>query len=125
MIHHGASWRKKARFAALVLTVAALPSAYFDGAAVQAQSIMRSPNLNIGARVPTMTVTPRINPNVGGLAVTGIDRTGNLRTRPACSYAYRDADGGCSGQPGASTGGGGGAASAKNKSSGPRRNVAQ
>jgi subtilisin family serine protease len=88
---------------------------------------MRSPNLNIGARVPTMsTVAPRINPNVGGLAVTGIDRTSNLRTRPACSYAYRDADGGCSGQPGASTGGGGsGAASAKNKSSGPRRNVAQ
>jgi hypothetical protein len=130
MIHHGASWRKKARFAALVLTIAALPSAYFVGAAVQAQSIMRSPNLNIGARVPTMTtVTPRINPNVGGLAVTGLDRTGpNLRTRPACSYAYRDADGGCSGQPGASTGGGGsgsGAASAKNKSSGPRRNVAQ
>jgi Subtilase family len=127
MIHHGASWRNKARFAALVLTLAALPSVYFVGAAVQAQSIMRSPNLNIGARVPTLsTLTPRINPNVGGLAVTGIDRTLNLRTRPACSYAYRDADGGCSGQPGASTGGGGsGAASAKNKSSGPRRNVAQ
>jgi hypothetical protein len=127
MIHHGASWRKKARFAALVLIIAALPSAYFVGAAVQAQSIMRSPNLNIGARVPTMsTVTPRINPNVGGLAVTGIDRTGpNLRTRPACSYAYRDSDGGCSGQPGASTGSGSGAASAKNKGSGPRRNVVQ
>jgi subtilisin family serine protease len=128
MIHHGASWRTKARRAALVLTIAALPSAYFVSAAVQAQSIMRSPNLNIGARVPTMTtVTPRINPNIAGTAVTGIDRTGpNLRTRPACSYAYRDADGGCSGQPGASTGGGGGgAASAKNKSSGPRRNVAQ
>ena len=128
MIKHGVSWRMKARRAALVLTIAALPSAYLVGAAVQAQSIMRSPNLNIGARVPTMsTVTPRINPNVGGLAVTGIDRTGpNLRTRPACSYAYRDSDGDCSGQPGASTGGGGsGAVSAKNKGSGPRRNVAQ
>jgi Subtilase family len=128
MVHDGANWRSRAWHAVLALSVAALPLAYFDGAAVQAQSIMRSPNLNIGARVPTMTtVTPRINPNVGGLAVTGIDRTGpNLRTRPACSYAYRDADGGCSGQPGASTGGGGsGAASAKNKSSGPRRNVAQ
>jgi subtilisin family serine protease len=61
------------------------------------------------------------------LAVTGIDRTTpNLRTRPACSYAYRDSDGGCSGQPGTSAGGGGsGAVSAKNKGSGPRRNVAQ
>jgi Subtilase family len=128
MIHHGVSWRMKARRAALVLTIAALPSAYFVGAAVQAQSIMRSPNLNIGARVQTMTtVTPRINPNVGSLAVTGIDRTGpNLRTRPACGYAYRDSDGGCSGEPAASTGGGGGgAASAKNKGSGPRRSVAQ
>jgi hypothetical protein len=128
MIHHGASWRTKAWRAALVLAVVASPSAYFVGSAVQAQSIMRSPNLNIGARVPTMTtVTPRINPNVAGTAVTGIDRTGpNLRTTPACSYAYRDSDGGCSGQPGSSAGGGGsGAASAKNKGSGPRRNVAQ
>jgi Subtilase family len=122
MIHHGANWRKKARFAALALAVAALPTAYFVGFAAQAQSIMRSPNLNIGARVPSMTtVTPRINPNIG------IDTTGpNLRTRPACAYAYRDSDGGCSGQPGSSAGGGGShAASAKNKGSGPRRNVAQ
>jgi subtilisin family serine protease len=129
MIHHdGASWRSKVLRAALLLTVAALPSAYFVGPAVQAQSIMRSPNLNIGARIPSVTtVTPRINPNVGGLAVTGIDRTTpNLRTRPACSYAYRDSDGGCSGQPGTSAGSGGnGAASARNKGSGPRRNVAQ
>jgi hypothetical protein len=127
MIHHGASWRTKAWRVGLVLAAAALPSAYFVGPAVQAQSIMRSPNLNIGARVPTMTtVTPRINPNIAGTAVTGIDRTGpNLRTRPACSYAYRDADGGCSGQPGSSGGGGGGAASAKNKGGGPSRNVAQ
>src|SRR5665213_957620 len=88
-----------------------------------------SPNLNITARVPTMTtppvttVTPRINPNVAGTAVTGIGRTTpNLRTMPACSYAYRDSDGGCSGQP---VGGGGSIASGQNKGNGPRRNVVQ
>ncbi|HEY5063945.1 MAG TPA: S8 family serine peptidase [Xanthobacteraceae bacterium] len=87
---------------------------------------MRSPNLNIGARVPSMTtVMPRINPNLAGTAVTGIGRTiPNLRTIPGCSYAYRDSDGGCSGQPLAS-GGGGGVMSGKNKGNGPRRNVAQ
>jgi len=126
MVHDGASWRSRARHAMLALTVAAMPLAYFDGAAVEAQSIMRSPNLNIGARVPSMaTVTPRINPNLAGTAVTGIGRTTpNLRIMPACSYAYRDSDGGCSSQPVASTGGGG-AASGKNRGNGPRRNVAQ
>jgi Subtilase family len=148
MVHDGADWRSRARRAVLALAVAALPLTYFDGVAVRAQSIMRSPNLNIGARVPSITtvtpsittvtpqigssittVTPRINPNIVGTAVTGIDRISpNLRTRPACSYAYRDSDGGCSAQPVASAGGGGAASgknSAKNKANGPHRNLAQ
>jgi subtilisin family serine protease len=130
MVHDGSDWRMRALRAALVLAVAALPSAYLLGPAVRAQSIMRSPNLNIGARmpaVPTVTaVTPRIDPNIAGNVVTGLGRTSpNLRTHQACSYAYRDSDGGCSGQPGASTGGGGNATSGKNKSNGSRRNVAQ
>jgi len=66
----------KARRAALVLTAVALPFAYLDGSAVQAQSIMRSPNLNIGTRSPSIgaAVAPRINPNIAGSAVGGSGR---------------------------------------------------
>jgi hypothetical protein len=117
---------------ALALVVAALPFAYFDGSAVHAQSIMRSPNLNIQSRIPTInpTITPRIDPNIAGTLITGIGRTTpNLRTSPACSYAYRGSDGECGDKPvssadGAGAGGTGGSA-AKNKNSGPRRNIAQ
>ncbi|HEX9361278.1 MAG TPA: S8 family serine peptidase [Bradyrhizobium sp.] len=93
---------------------------------------MRSPNLNIQARIPTInpTVVPRIDPNIAGRM------TPNLRTYPACSYAYRNSDGECSSKPVLSTDGGGtagtggsGGASGKNKdknkNSGPRRIVAQ
>jgi hypothetical protein len=126
------NWRVKTQRAALALTVAALPFAYQGGSAVQAQSIMRSPNLNIQSRIPTINPTvPRIDPNIAGRAVTGIARTPNLRTYPACGYAYRNSDGECSGKPVLSTdsggtGGSGGASGKnKNKSSGPRRIVAQ
>jgi hypothetical protein len=129
MVHDRASWRRTTQRAALALTVAALPFAYLDGSAVQAQSIMRSPNLNIQSRIPTInpTVTPRIDPNIAGRAVTGIARTApNLRTYPACSYAYRNSDGECSNQPVSSAdGGGSGGALGKNKNGSPRRNVAQ
>src|SRR6266851_130832 len=131
MVHDCASWRMKARRAALAVAVAALPFAYFGGSAVHAQSIMRSPNLNIQSRIPTInpTVTPRIAPNIAGTAITGIARTSpNLRTYPACSYAYRGSNGECTDQPvssadGAGSGGTGG--SAKNKNSSSRRNTAQ
>ena len=132
MAHDRVNWRVKTRRAALALTVAALPFAYQGGWAVQAQSIMRSPNLNIESRIPTINPTvPRIDPNIAGRAVTGIARTPNLRTYPACSYAYRNSDGECSGKPVLSTdsggiGGSGGASGKnKNKSNGPRRIVAQ
>src|SRR5713226_921669 len=130
MVHDRANWRVKARRAALALTVVALPFAYLGGSAVQAQSAMRSPNLNIQSRIPTITptVVPRIDPNIAGRAVTGIARTPNLRTYPACSYAYRNSDGECSNKPvlstdGGGTGGSGGASGKnkdKNKNSGPR-----
>ena len=129
MVHDRASWRRTTQRAALALTVAALPFAYLDGSAVQAQSIMRSPNLNIQSRIPTInpTVTPRIDPNIAGRAVTGIARTTpNLRTYPACSYAYRNSDGECSNQPVSSAdGGGSGGALGKNRNGSPRRKVAQ
>jgi hypothetical protein len=130
MIHDRSSWRIKMRRAVLALISAALPFAYFDGSAAQAQSIMRSPNLNIQSHIPSISVTPRINPNVAGTAVTTIGRTSpNLRTYPSCSYAYRDSDGQCRDQPvSSSDGGSGGSAgggSVKGKSNGPRRNTVQ
>jgi subtilisin family serine protease len=118
------------RRAALTLAVAALPFAGFDGSAVHAQSAMRSPSINIQSRIPTInpTVAPRINSNIAGTAVTGIGRTSpNLRTSPACSYAYRDSGGECRDQPVTSADGGstGDASKGKNKSKGPRRIVTQ
>ena len=140
MVHDCASWRMKTRRTALGFAVVALPFAYFDGSAAHAQSIMHSPSINIPSRIPTInptvtpripiinpTVTPRIDPNIAGTAVTGIGRTTpNLRTSPACSYAYRGSDGECGDQPVSSANGGGtGGSSAKSKNSGPRRNTAQ
>ena len=129
MVHDRASWRVKTQRAALALTVAVLPFAYLGGSAVQAQSVMRAPNLNIQSRIPTInpTVVPRIDPGIAART------TPNLRTYPACGYAYRNSDGECSGKPVLSTdsggtGGSGGASGKnkdKNKNSGPRRIVAQ
>ena len=125
MVHDRANWRVKTRRAALALTVAALPFAHVGGSAVQAQSIMRSPNLNIQSRIPTInpTMVPRIDPNIAART------TPNLRTYPACGYAYRNSDGECSNKPVLSADGGSGGASGKNKdknkNSGPRRIVAQ
>src|ERR1700736_1613386 len=115
MVHDRASWRIKARRAALTLAVAALAFAGPGGSAIHAQSVMRSPNINIQARIPT------INPyaNIAGRAVTSVGRTSNLRTYPACSYAYRDSDGQCRDQPVTSSDGGTNGASGKGKSKGP------
>src|ERR1700737_395073 len=143
MVHDCVSWRMETRRTALGFAVVALPFAYFDGSAAHAQSIMHSPSINIPSRIPTInptvtpripiinpTVTPRIDPNIAGTAVTGIGRTTpNLRTSPACSYAYRGSDGECGDRPVLSANSGGtggtGGSSAKNKNSGPRRNTAQ
>jgi hypothetical protein len=128
MVHDRASWRIWLLRAALALTTAALPSGYLAVPAAHAQSFMRSPNLNIGSRIPTVnpTVAPRIDPNIAGRVVTGIGRTPNLLTHSACSYAYRDSDGGCSDRPISSADGGGTRGpSGKNRNNGPRRNAPQ
>ena len=152
MVRDPANWLTKTRRAVLALSVAALPFGYLDGATVHAQSIMRSPNLNIGARIPSInpTVAPRINPDIAGRVVSGVDgrpprvnvtsvtrpRIGVTSTLPyaryspnlypACSYAYRDSDGECRDQPvtSADAGGGAGGTSGKSKNNGPRRNTA-
>ena len=135
MFHDRASWRTKIWRAGLALTVAYLSITYLDGQAVWAQSIMRTPNLNVGARIPTITptvapppvvVTPHIDPSIAGRALTGLGRTTpNLKTYRGCNYAYRDSNGACSDQPISSADGSSGGASGKGKSNGPRRNNLQ
>ena len=68
MVHDPLTWRMKARCAALASISAAMAFAYLDGPAVQAQSIMRSPSINISSRIPSInpTVTTRVNPNIAG-----------------------------------------------------------
>ena len=143
MAHDCADWRIKVRRAVLALAVAAtLPLAYFDGAAVQAQSIMRSPNLNIGSRIPTInsTVAPRIGPNIAGRAVTAVGRTpprlnARMTQRPVLPYLryspnlypacdFTDRNGECADQPLLGVDGGGNAAAASSGNNGPRRNTA-
>src|SRR6266851_5062537 len=141
MVRDPANWLTKMRPAVLALSVAALPLGYLDGATAHAQSIMRSPNLNMA---------PRINPDIAGRVVSGADgrpprvnitsvtrstpRIGVTSTLPyaryspnlypACSYAYRDSDGECRDQPVTSAdGGGAGGASGKSKNNGARRNT--
>jgi hypothetical protein len=129
MVHDPASWRMKAWRAAFTMIATVLPLCCLGGSVVHAQSAMRSPSISIQSRIPTInpTVAPRINSNVAGTAVTGIGRTSpNLRTSPACSYAYRDSAGECRDQPVTSSDSGGtGGVSGKGKSKGPRRDVTQ
>ena len=137
--------RIKNRHVAVALVIAALPFAYFDTPAALAQNMnmMRTPNVNIGTRTPTInpTVTPRIDANIAGRTnvVTGVDRlpsrvtttTSTMRVHrinpnstmpyaryspnlyPVCQAANRDGDGECSGKPVASGDGGGSGKSAK------------
>jgi len=92
---------------------------------VHAQSLMRSPNINIQARIPTINprLAPRISPNIATRTLTTLSRT-NRNLYPACSYAYRDSAGGCGDQLVTSTdGGGSGGPSGKRASNGPRRST--
>jgi subtilisin family serine protease len=118
MNHDGAIWRTKMRRGAMALIAAILPFASFASSAADAQSIMRSPNINIQSRIPS------INPNLAGRAVTGVG--GNpSRIRAECSYAYRQSSGDCSGQPVTAADGGSGRVSGKNRSKDPRLDAPQ
>jgi subtilisin family serine protease len=66
MAHDGANWRMIARRGALAAV--ALTLACFAGTAADAQNFMRSPNLNIGPRIPTIhpNIAGRVNANVAG-----------------------------------------------------------
>ena len=83
MVHDGPNWRMKTRRAALILSAALLPLMAFAASAVHAQGIMRTPNLNVGARTPTInpTVTPRINPTIAARPSVRVDTV--ARTPPS------------------------------------------
>ena len=98
MMRVDAIWRLMMLPATLCLLAAALLLlAGWGASAAFAQSIMRSPNLNISSRVPNLDRGPtvRIDPNFAGRAVTGMGN--NLRIEPSCTAADRDS-GNCSGQ---------------------------
>ena len=98
MVRVGAIWRVKLRPALLAL-LAALPLICSESPAALAQSIMRSPNLNISSRMPSFDrAMPRIDPSIGARGVPGVMGDG-MRIRPDCSAAYRDGSGNCSDQP--------------------------
>jgi hypothetical protein len=155
MVDDGANRRIIVTRAVLALIAAAGLFASFAGPAVQAQSIMRTPNLNVAPRLPRINpnvgarVNPtgitRINPTITGKTVS-ISKTTSFRSvprigvrstlpyaryspnlYPPCSDGYRD--GGCWDQSGSSAGGGGGggggASSAKSVNHIPRRDVSQ
>src|SRR6202166_4933800 len=150
MVHDPLTWRMKARCAALVSISATMAFAYLDGPVVHAQSIMRSPSINISSRIPRInpTVTTRVNPNIAVRIVTTGGRTPRISAAavsaasrigarslpyvryspnlyPACSYAHRDSDGECRDQPLATLDGGGSGPSGKKTRSGPRGNASQ
>jgi subtilisin family serine protease len=84
--------RRMRRGAILLLAAAAIPLGLAE---VHAQSMMRSPNLNIGSRIPTISpgATMRVTPNIAGSAgiasrganiagrAPSIGRIGNMATR--------------------------------------------
>src|SRR5262245_55895870 len=69
--------RIKRRMRAGCAAIAA-PLAFLDMPQAAAQALMRTPNLNIQPRIPTVNpnITPRVDPNIGVRAntVTGVDR---------------------------------------------------
>ena len=81
MVHDRANWRIAMRAYGVGVDRGRIARSPALGVpAVHAQSIMRSPNLNIQSRMPTInpTVTPRINPTIAGRPVTGTSHRRHL-----------------------------------------------
>jgi hypothetical protein len=132
MVHDGLNWRMKQRRRGLILSAALLPLLAFAVSAVHAQSIMRTPNLNVGSRVPSINpVAPRITPNIAARPNVGVNTVARMRPHigvqstlsvarfssnpyPACQNASSGPDGECFDRPVVSAGGGGNGGSAKN-----------
>jgi len=113
MVHDGPNWLMKMRRAALILSAAFLPLMAFAIPEGRAQSVMRTPNLNVGSRVPAINpVAPRTTPNIAARPNMGVDTVARTRSdlgvrsmlsiarfptnsSSACQNAGRDADGEC------------------------------
>ena len=113
MIHDGPNCLMKTRRAAWIVSAAFLSLMVFATPEGRAQSVMRTPNLNVGSRAPTINpVAPRTTPNIAARPNVGVDTV--ARTRPdlgarstlsvarfptnsssACQNADRGADGQC------------------------------
>src|SRR5690242_10148070 len=91
MFHDGLNWRMKKRRLGLVLSAALLPLQAFAASAVHAQSIMRTPNLNVGSRVPTINPTTPRTPTVAARPTINGDAVSRTRmdlgTRSTLSVA--------------------------------------
>lgn len=78
MVHVGANWLTKTRNA-LVLSAACFPLLALGASVVHAQNMMRTPNLNVGSRVPTVNpVAPRINPVIVARPNTTVTTTARI-----------------------------------------------
>ena len=106
MVHDGQTWLVKARRTALILSAALLPLLTVAIPEGRAQSVMRTPNLNVGSRVPVINpVTPRTpnieaRPDVGVISRTRTDLGGRSTLSVArfptnSASACRNADGEC------------------------------
>jgi hypothetical protein len=82
MVDDGVNWRRMTRSAALLLAATVVPLALAPAA--DAQSIMRTPSLNIPSRTPTInpTIAPRVNPNIAGRGPVGVNSVAIARTPP-------------------------------------------
>jgi len=143
MSAEGIKGRMKAGWAALALVAAVASLAWLDMPKASAQAIMRTPNLNIQPRIPTVNpvVAPRVDTNVAARPNMATPNaipttTPNMRARvnpnstmpyaryspnlyPVCDAANRDASGECQGKSVASGDGGStGGKSAKGKGRG-------
>jgi subtilisin family serine protease len=83
MVDDGVNWRRMTQRAALLLAAAGLPLVLAPAA--DAQSIMRTPSLNIPSRTPTINpnIAPRVNPNIAGRGgPVGVNSVTIARTPP-------------------------------------------
>jgi hypothetical protein len=132
--------------AVLTLIAAAVPLVCFGAPAVHAQSMMRSPSINIGPRVPSIStnsaarISPGIASSVGrsGPSISTVGRTVpriatttsrlpyarfSHNSYPSCDYVNRAASGECIDT--AVDNGGSGASTKRGQGKSPRRNNPQ
>jgi hypothetical protein len=154
--HRDASRRFMRRATVLTLIAVAAPllwlSGFLDAPAALAQSIMRTPSLNIAPRLPTIMpgAAARINPNIAGSAgrngpnisvrVTTVVHTEpriavvrpklpylrfSHNTYPSCDYVNRAASGECIDGPVFIDNGGASGPPKRSRNNSPRRNNVQ